>query len=241
MQNLIDQVLRPIVGNYFRNSAQEYTILDFLIARSERQAEAAEHVRQALRAYDVQAVDTLIGLISPPGELMQTLTDRKIAQEQEKTYEAQRSSESQRQELVRATAIADIQHEVVGAEQGVKIAQLTASAAIEHANGQAEGIRLMGQAKADAYQVGVSALGIESYTMLQAIQAIADGSVRVVPDVAVNGSGGGGGLLDGLMATFMRNETTKNGDKSGELPVLNGHKSEPLVVNYVAEFTNGQD
>ncbi|MEO9124180.1 MAG: SPFH domain-containing protein, partial [Microcoleus sp.] len=182
MQNLIDQVLRPIVGNYFRNSAQEYTILDFLIARSERQAEAAEHVRQALRAYDVQAVDTLIGLISPPGELMQTLTDRKIAQEQEKTYEAQRSSESQRQELVRATAIADIQNEVVGAEQGVKIAQLTASASIEHANGQAEGIRLMGQAKADAYQVGVNALGIESYTMLQAIQAIADGSVRVVPD-----------------------------------------------------------
>ncbi|MEG4453445.1 SPFH domain-containing protein [Microcoleus sp. N9_A1] len=242
MQNLIDQVLRPIVGNYFRNSAQEYTILDFLIARSDRQAEAAEHVRQALRAYDVQAVDTLIGLISPPGELMQTLTDRKIAQEQEKTYEAQRSSESQRQELVRATAIANIQHEVVGAEQGVKIAQLTASAAIEHASGEAQGIRLMGQAKADAYQVGVSALGIESYTMLQAIQAIADGSVRVVPDVAVNGSGGGGGLLDGLMATFMRNETTtKNGDKAGELPVINGHKSEPLVVNYVAEFTNSKD
>ena len=124
----------------------------------------------------------------------------------------------------------------MGAEQGVKIAQLTASAAIEHANGQAEGIRLMGQAKADADQVGVSALGIESYTMLQAIQAIADGSVRVVPDVAVNGSGGSGGLLDGLMATFMRNETTKNGDKAGELPVLNGHKSEPLVVESVAEL-----
>lgn len=237
MQNLIDQVLRPIVGNYFRNSAQEYTILDFLIARSERQAEAAEHVRQALRAYDVQAVDTLIGLISPPAELMQTLTDRKIAQEQEKTYEAQRNSESQRQELVRATAIADIQHQVVAAEQGVKIAQLTASASIEHASGEAEGIRLMGQAKADAYQVGVSALGIESYTMLQAIQAIADGSVRVVPDVAVNGSGGGGGLLDGLMATFMRNETTtKNGDKAGKLPVLNGHKSQPVLVESVAEL-----
>lgn len=125
----------------------------------------------------------------------------------------------------------------MGAEQGVKIAQLTASAAIEHASGEAEGIRLMGQAKADAYQVGVNALGIESYTMLQAIQAIADGSVRVVPDVAVNGSGGGGGLLDGLMATFMRNETTtKNGDKAGNLPVLNGHKSQPVLVETVAEL-----
>ncbi len=55
------------------------------IARSDSQAEAAEHVCEALRAYDVQAVDTLIGLISPPAELMQTLTDRKIAQEQQKT------------------------------------------------------------------------------------------------------------------------------------------------------------
>ena len=235
MQNLIDQVLRPIVGNYFRNSAQEYTILDFLIARSERQAEAAEHVREALRAYDVQAVDTLIGLISPPAELMQTLTDRKIAQEQEKTYEVQRISESQRQELVRATAIANIQNQVVAAEQGVKIAQLSATAAIEHANGEAEGIRLMGQAKADAYQVGVNALGTQSYTLLQLMQAVSDGSVRVVPDVAVNGNGGSGGLLDGLMAMLLRNETSKNGDNGAQSPVINVKKSKSVVVEPVAE------
>ncbi|WP_341738321.1 SPFH domain-containing protein [Microcoleus sp. CAWBG640] len=235
MQNLIDQVLRPIVGNYFRNSAQEYTILDFLIARSERQAEAAEHVREALRAYDVQAVDTLIGLISPPAELMQTLTDRKIAQEQEKTYEVQRISESQRQELVRATAIANIQNQVVAAEQGVKIAQLSATAAIEHASGEAEGIRLMGQAKADAYQVGVNALGTQSYTLLQLMQAVSDGSVRVVPDVTVNGNGGSGGLLDGLMAMLLRNETSKNGDNGAQSPVINVKKSKSVVVEPVAE------
>ncbi|MGB3267019.1 MAG: SPFH domain-containing protein [Microcoleus sp.] len=235
MQNLIDQVLRPIVGNYFRNSAQEYTILDFLIARSERQAEAAEHVRQALRAYDVQAVDTLIGLISPPPELMQTLTDRKIAQEQEKTYEVQRISESQRQELVRATAIANIQNQVVAAEEGVKIAQLNASAAIEHASGEAEGIRLMGQAKADAYQVGVNALGTQSYTLLQLMQAVSDGSVRVVPDVTVNGNGGSGGLLDGLMAMLLRNETSKNGDNGTQSPVINVKKSKSVVLETVAK------
>ena len=235
MQNLIDQVLRPIVGNYFRNSSQEYTILDFLIARSERQAEAAEHVRQALRAYDVQAVDTLIGLISPPAELMQTLTDRKIAQEQEKTYEVQRISESQRQELVRATAIANIQNQVVAAEQGVKIAQLSATAAIEHASGEAEGIRLMGQAKADAYQVGVNALGTQSYTLLQLMQAVSDGSVRVVPDVTVNGNGGSGGLLDGLMAMLLRNETSKNGENGAQSPVINVKKSKSVVVEPVSE------
>ena len=34
MQNLVDHVLQPTVGNYFRNSAQEVTVLEFLSARS---------------------------------------------------------------------------------------------------------------------------------------------------------------------------------------------------------------
>ena len=42
MQNLVDHVLQPTVGNYFRNSAQELTVLEFLSARSERQQEAYE-------------------------------------------------------------------------------------------------------------------------------------------------------------------------------------------------------
>lgn len=35
MQNLVDHVLEPIVGNYFRNSSQEYTVLDYLTNRAE--------------------------------------------------------------------------------------------------------------------------------------------------------------------------------------------------------------
>jgi uncharacterized membrane protein YqiK len=206
MQNLVDQVLRPIVANYFRNAAQEYTILDFLVARSERQAEAAEHVRQALRAYDVQAVDTLIGLITPPPELMETLTQRKIAEEQQKTYEVQRVAQTQRQELVRETALADIQQEVVTAEQGVKIAELQASAAISQAQGASEAVRLNGEAQAEAYQAGVNALGSQSYTALQMMQVIGNHKVQVVPKILVtgnNGNNGSNGMLDGLMAMLL--------------------------------------
>ena len=209
MQNLVDQVLRPIVGNYFRNSAQEYTILDFLSARSERQTEAAEHVREALHAYDVQAVDTLIGMITPPEALMQTLTDRKIAQEQQKTYEVQRLAQTQRQELVRETALADIQQQVVTAEQGVNIAELEAAAKVKQANGEAEAIRLTGQAKADAYLAGVRALGPQGYTTLQLMQVIGDRQVRIVPDVAVSGNGSGAGLLDALMGTMLHEQHLK--------------------------------
>jgi uncharacterized membrane protein YqiK len=234
MQNLVDHVLRPIVGNYFRNSAQEYTILDFLIARGDRQAEAAEYVRQALRAYDVQAVDTLIGLITPPQELMQTLTERKLAEEQQKTYEVQRLAEAQRQELVRETALADIQKEVVTAEQGVNIAELRASATVKQASGDAAAVRLMGEAKADAYQAGVESLGSQAYTALQLMQVIGDRQVRVVPDVSVSGNGQGSGLMDSLMGMLVWKQAQEM-HEAGDAPVNSGGNGSSGLPEAVGE------
>jgi len=223
MQNVIDQVLRPIVGNYFRNSAQEYTILDFLIARSERQTEASEYVKSALRAYDVQAVDSLIGLITPPEELMHTLTERKIAEEQRKTYEVQQMAQTQRQQLVRETALADIQQEMVQSEQSVQIADLKAQAQIKQANGEAEGtklraiaeaegIRATGNAKAETYRTGVEALGPQGYTAMQLMQIIGDRNVRLIPDVLVGSNGSNNGLVDGLLSMILWNQTGKHGE-----------------------------
>jgi uncharacterized membrane protein YqiK len=221
MQNLVDHVLQPIVGNYFRNSAQDYSVLDFLGARSQRQVEAAAHIRAALATYDVQAIDTLIGDIHPPAELMQTQTERKIAEEQRKTYEVQEAAQIQRQQLVRQTSLADIQQQVVGAEQGVNIAELTASASVKHAAGEAESTRLRalgeaeairatGQAKAAAYRAGVESLGAQGYTVMQLMQIVGERNVRIVPDVAVTGAGGNG-MVDGLLGLMLRHQAEGNG------------------------------
>ncbi len=220
MQNLVDHVLQPIVGNYFRNSAQDFTALDFLSARSQRQTEAASHIKTAIGTYDVQAIDTLIGDINPPAELMQTQTDRKIAEEQRKTYQVQEAAQIQRQQLVRQTSLADIQQQVVGAEQGVSIAELKASANVKqatgeaeatrlHALGEAEAIRSIGQAKAEAYRVGVAAIGSEGYTVMQLMQIIGERNVRIVPDVAVSGAGGNAGLVDALIGGMLRKQVNE--------------------------------
>jgi uncharacterized membrane protein YqiK len=217
MQNLVDHGLQPIVGNYFRNSAQDYTVLDFLSARSQRQIEAAEHIRKAIGAYDVQAIDTLIGDINPPAQLMQTQTERKIAEEQRKTYEVQEAAQKQRQQLVRQTSLADIQHQVVGAEQGVNIAELEANAHVKQATGdseavrlralgEAEAIRATGQAKAEAYRVGVESLGAQGYTIMQLMQIVGERNVRIVPDVAVSGASANPGIVDGLLGLMLRNQ-----------------------------------
>jgi uncharacterized membrane protein YqiK len=225
MQNLVDHVLQPIVGNYFRNSAQDYTVLDFLSARSERQIEAAKHIREAIGAYDVQAIDTLIGDINPPAQLMQTQTDRKIAEEQRKTYEVQEAAQIQRQQLVRQTSLADIQQQVVGAEQGVSIAELNANANVKQATGDAESVRLRaigeaeairatGQAKAEAYRAGVESLGTQGYTIMQLMQIVGERNVRIVPDVAVSGANANPGIVDGLLGLMLRNQSNPHEGKT---------------------------
>lgn len=104
------------------------------------------------------------------------------------------------------TSLADIQREVVTAEQGVRIAELQAHAKVKEASGEAEAIRVTGEAKADAYRAGVDALGGNSYVALQLMQTIGDRNVRVVPDVAVNGGDRGTGLLDGVLGMLLWNQ-----------------------------------
>lgn len=98
----------------------------------------------------MNAVDTLIGDINPPEPLMKTLTDRKLAQEEEKTYETQRMAQEKRQGTERETAIADMQREIVKAQQSVEISQRTADATVKKAEGDAASLKLQANAEAEA-------------------------------------------------------------------------------------------
>jgi uncharacterized membrane protein YqiK len=121
---------------------------------------------------------------------------------------------------VRETAVADIQQQVVGAEQGVNIAELHAGAAVKQAAGEAESIRLRaigdaeairatGNAKAEAYRAGVEAIGAQGYTTLQLMQIVGDRNVRIVPDVSVTGASSGNGLVDGMIGMIVRDQSAK--------------------------------
>ncbi|MBB6236253.1 putative membrane protein YqiK [Pedobacter sp. AK013] len=150
MVNLVSQVLEPTIGNYFRNSAQGSDVIAFLSTRKERQESAKEHIRKVLDEYNVNAVDTLIGDIVPPESLMKTLTDRKIAEEQKVTYETQKQAQETRQGMEKETAIADMQKDIVKAQQSVEIAERTASATVKKSEGDAAGVKLAVGAEAEA-------------------------------------------------------------------------------------------
>jgi uncharacterized membrane protein YqiK len=176
VRNLVAQVLEPIVGNYFRNSAQNYSVLDFLSNRAERQREARQHITQAITEYDVQSVDSLIGDITPPAELMVTLTARKIAEEQQKTFTVEEQTQRTRQELERQKALADKQKELLNAEQDVRVAEMRAKAAVESAQGdslvssrRAEGEAL---AKRSIGEAEASIVAVKGRNEAEAIRAI---------------------------------------------------------------------
>lgn len=227
MSGLISQVLEPTIGNYFRNSAQEYAALDFLKSRTEMQQKSAQFVHEALTQYDVEAVDTLIGDIVLPKELLATQTERKLAEEMQKTYEIQQISQKQKEALLRQTAITEMQASVVQSEQGVKIAQQQADAKVKTAEGdtkvaeqkslqtirlaeaeaaqiqkkalaEAEGIKAKGNATAEAYQSGVKAMGENNFTLLETMSVISKEKMKIIPDMIINGGGENGGNGAGM-------------------------------------------
>jgi len=157
MDNLVSQVLEPTIGNYFRNSAQDSDVIAFLATRKERQQAAKDNMKTVLDEYNVNAVDTLIGDIVPPESLMKTLTDRKIAQEEEKTYATQQMAQEKRQGREKETAIADMQKEIVKAQQNVEIAQRTADSVVKKAEGDANSLVLQVNAEATATKMRANA------------------------------------------------------------------------------------
>jgi len=150
MSNLVSQVLEPTIGNYFRNSAQGSDVISFLSTRQERQNAAKAQISKVLDEYNVHAVDTLIGDITPPESLMKTLTDRKIAQEEEVTFETQKKAQDQRKTLESAKALADMQGQMVSAQQSVEISQREAEAAVKRSEGEAKAMELKAGAQAKA-------------------------------------------------------------------------------------------
>ena len=227
MDNLVTQVLEPTIGNYFRNAAQKSDAISFLNERTQRQAEAREHIQRALEQYDVQAVDTLIGDIVPPESLMKTLTDRKLAEQERITYDTQRQAEATRQALEQSRALANTQAQVVDAERSVAIADYHAQSAVKKAKGEAEARTTIASADAEVIKVTgnaeagkIAAIGeseaavmrkkVESvdpqyYAAMDIFKNLSTGNLKMVPDIAVGGgTGGSSSPLDVLLALTLK-------------------------------------
>jgi uncharacterized membrane protein YqiK len=166
---------------------------------------------------------------------MKTLTDRKVAHEQKKTYETQEETEKQRQKYLKESSLAEEQKRLVEAEQSVFVAKSNATSTVEAMKGEAESLKLkaeaeasvirtkadaeaesiqkVGKAKADAYKQQADALGADLFTNMEMIKKLAENNVKLTPDILVNsgtGSSDGNGTTGLLNVLLAKNLTLKD-------------------------------
>jgi len=222
VENLVSQVLEPTIGNYFRNSAQTSEALTFVDGRAERQAEARQHIEKILKQYDIECVDTLIGDINPPEELMKILADRKIAEQQQEMYLMQKASEEKRQDFVKAQTAATKEEQLTAARYDKDIATQKAEAKVETAKGDRESAKItadgeayvlttvgsakaknideVGSAEAGVIKKKTDAMGQEQFAIVQVAEHLSKNGMKIVPDILIQGaSGGSGSIVDALI------------------------------------------
>ncbi len=256
MENMVSQVLEPTIDSYFRNSAQTSDALDFVDHRAERQAEAKAHINNILDKHNIVGVDTLIGDIEPPKQLMEILSDRKIAQQQQAMFEMQMASEGKRQEYVKAKTAADKEAHLTAARYDKDIATQQAAAKVEAAKGdkeaaviaaqgevivlttvgdaKAQNIKAVGGAEADVIKQKTSAMGTKEFAMVQVAQTLAEHKIQLVPQILVQGgaqSGGTGSILEALIGNEMlkdlRNKSPESVKKEPDAPAASSTPEAP--------------
>jgi uncharacterized membrane protein YqiK len=232
MRNLVNEVLQSAVGNHFRDKLQGLPAVTFIETRQVVQEEAMAAIRSYLALYEVETKGVYIQDVVFPEELVDVLTRREIANQEKATYTEQQRAETARVEMEKARGTADMQAKLAQAQVGVDIKRNDAAAREAEATGQAAYTRLTGEAeatkveaiglanakatealglaRAEGFEAQKQALGGPATALVNAINAIADGKVDIMPEVLVTG---GGGSLDGLAATLMRSLGSGNGER----------------------------
>lgn len=235
---LVTSMLDEMVCNYFRNSVQQLDAKEFLDSRAQIQSDAEGYIRAELAKFDINGVSTFICGITPPGALMQILQERQLAAEGIETAKQQQLFEESKQALGQASALANMQNDIVTAQQQVTISKSRAEAAAAMAEGQkrvkvteaqgeaeanaakADGIRKLadatahkiqveGEAEAEIISKKVAAVGMDSYRAIEVATKLSNGNLKLVPDIALGSPNGSSNVVEGLLATMLADKFQK--------------------------------
>jgi len=191
VSRLISQTLDPILSAYFRDVAQNSSMLDLLSKREDIQKRATAELGRRFQDYDINCVAVLIGRpesqLAPGQEdpierLFDQLRARRLAEEQKQTFAKQEEAALQLRELNDAQAAAAKQTELTQTRIDVDVAgnrgeaqlaeaQRLARRDVARALGESRSKELLGKGEASRVaQVGLS----EASVLLQKVRAYGD-------------------------------------------------------------------
>jgi regulator of protease activity HflC (stomatin/prohibitin superfamily) len=230
IENLITNVIHPMIDSSFRNQASGSSAMNFMQDRQDEQQKAQDRAKVELERYHVELVSVLICQIALPQSLMDTQTARVIAEQQMEMYEKETEAQNGRVAMEAKKAEADKQGVLVQSSIDVKIAENTKKTKILDAegeggatkakmSGEAEGTKLLGEAKgaasaaegkgiAEGYEAQKKALTPEGIVAIEVVKQIATGNIKITPDFLIQGGGSDGQsimpLLSGVLANMLK-------------------------------------
>jgi uncharacterized membrane protein YqiK len=147
VKRLITQTLDPILTAYFRDVAQEVTMLDLLSRREELQKNATAQLSARFEAFDINVVSVLIGRpeskeqapgkADPIDTLFDQLRMRRLADEQKETFAKQEEAARNQIALNKARAQAERQTDLTTSAVQIEIAANRGKASLAEAEGDA--------------------------------------------------------------------------------------------------------
>jgi regulator of protease activity HflC (stomatin/prohibitin superfamily) len=215
MQNLVNEVLQAVVGNYFRDTLQGMAAVQFIENRAAVQTQAQAYITEQIRKYNVETRGVYIQDVVLPAEIVTVLTQREIANQEKVTFTAQKEAQLNRIAMEKQAGLADKQRDLAGSEVDIVIKENHARARKAEADGEATyieqtgrargaEIEAIGLARAKGFEAQKDALGAESTALVNVVSELAKSTNRFVPDILVTGSDGAGGALSAGVMGFLR-------------------------------------
>ena len=215
IENLITNVIHPLIDSSFRNQASTASAMQFLQDRHEQQGQALQRAINELSKYHVEVLSVLICQIVLPPLLMETQTNKVLALQRQSMFEEQQNSEAKRIAMERTKAEADRQSTLVAAQIDVQVADQVKQKTITIAQGDAEKIRLEGQGEADkilsigkataqAYELTRQAVTPEGLVSIELMKLISANGIKITPEILITGGEGTGALVNAVLAKLMK-------------------------------------
>ena len=215
MQNLVNEVLQAVVGNYFRDTLQGMGAVQFIENRGAVQTQAQAYITEQIRKYNVETRGVYIQDVILPKEIVTVLTQREIANQEKATFTAQKEAQLNRIAMEKQAGLADRQRDLAGSEVDITIKENRARARKAEADGEATYIEQTGRAKgaeieavglarAKGFEAQKEALGPEATAMVNTISELVKSASRFVPDILVTGTNGSGDVMSAGVMGFLR-------------------------------------
>ncbi len=232
MFNLVNEVLQAAVGNHFRDKLQSMPAIDFIEKRQDVQQQAQDHIAARLQEYRVETRGVYIQDVVFPAQLVEVLTAREVANQQQATYLAEKEAQDKRLDLEASRGKADMQSELAKSTVGIDIARNKASAVQAEADGESYRLEKVGRAsavKTEAEGLAVArgleaqqlAIGKDQTMAVNIAKALAGGAQRFMPEnlaLTIGGDNGGAPGLTGLVPLAMRFLQTRAGTRTEAAP-----------------------